>query len=106
LHRIELDWYMLLPALESAERREQQGARRLLRESIVASEPLFRMKTWFLSEHFSQLDAAVAPVLWRLPRWGVELPADAQAVERYARRVFSHPAFGASLSGVEREMRA
>jgi stringent starvation protein A len=106
LHRIELDWYALVPALESAERREQQKARRLLLESVVASEPLFRMRPWFLSEHFSQLDAAVAPMLWRLPRWGVELPADAQAVERYSRRVFSHPAFGASLSRIEREMRA
>jgi RNA polymerase-associated protein len=106
LHRIELDWYALVPALESAERREQQKARRLLLESIVASEPLFRMRPWFLSDQFSQLDAAVAPVLWRLPRWGVELPAAAQSVERYARRVFSHPAFIASLSRTEREMRA
>jgi stringent starvation protein A len=106
LHRIELDWYALVPALESAERREQQKARRLLLESIVASEPLFRMRTWFLSDQFSQLDAAVAPMLWRLPRWGAELPAAAQSVERYARRVFSHPAFVASLSRTEREMRA
>jgi RNA polymerase-associated protein len=106
LHRIELDWYALVPALESVERREQQKARRHLLESIVASESLFRMRPWFLSEHFSQLDAAVAPVLWRLPRWGVELPAGAQSVERYARRVFSHPAFAASLSRTEREMRA
>jgi RNA polymerase-associated protein len=106
LHRIEHDWYALVPALESAERREQQKARRMLLESVVASEPLFRIRPWFLSEHFSQLDAAVAPMLWRLPRWGVELPADVQAVERYSRRVFSHPAFGASLSRTEREMRA
>jgi RNA polymerase-associated protein len=106
LHRIELDWYALVPALESAERREQQKARRLLLENIVASEPLFRMRPWFLSDQFSQLDAAVAPVLWRLPRWGVELPGAAQSVERYARRVFSHPAFIASLSRTEREMRA
>jgi RNA polymerase-associated protein len=106
LHRIELDWYSLIPALESAERREQQKARRLLLESVVVSDPLFRMRPWFLSEQYSQLDAAVAPVLWRLPRWGVELPAAAQGVERYARRAFSHPAFVASLSRVEREMRA
>lgn len=105
LHRIELDWYALVPELDSAERRDQQRARRRLQESIVAAEPLFRIKAWFLSDHFSQLDAAIAPMLWRLPRWGVELPDSAQSVERYARRVFSHPAFGASLSEAEREMR-
>lgn len=106
LHRIELDWYSLVPGLESTERRDQQRARQLLQESVVASEPLFRVKSWFLSDHFSLLDAAIAPMLWRLPRWGVELPESAQSVERYARRVFAHPAFAASLSEAERGMRA
>jgi len=106
LHRIELDWYALIPGLESADRRDQHRSRKLLQESIVASEPLFRIKPWFLSEHFSQLDAAIAPILWRLPRWGVDLPVAGQSVERYARRVFAHPAFGASLSEAERGMRA
>ena len=106
LHRVELDWYALVPALEAADRRESQKARRLLLESVVASESLFRVRQWFLSDQFSLLDAAVAPMLWRLPRWGVELPAAALAVERYAKRVFSHPAFVASLSRDEREMRA
>jgi RNA polymerase-associated protein len=105
-HRIGQDWYSLVPALESGERREQQRQRRVLLESIVAVEPLFRMRPWFLSDQFSVLDAAVAPILWRLARWEVELPASAQAVDRYARRVFAYPAFRASLSPVELEMRA
>jgi RNA polymerase-associated protein len=105
LHRIEQDWYSLLPALEGADRREMQKARRLLLESVVGSEPLFRVRPWFVSDHFSLLDTAVAPMLWRLPHWGIELPAAAQAVERYAKRVFSHPAFVASLTRAEREMR-
>ena len=105
-HRIGQDWYSLVPVLESGERREQQRQRRVLLESIVAVEPLFRLRPWFLSEHFSLLDAAVAPILWRLVRWEVELPASAQAVDRYAKRVFAHPAFRASLSPVELEMRA
>jgi stringent starvation protein A len=105
LHRIEQDWYSLTGALESADRREQQRARRLLLESVVASEPLFKLRAWFLSDQFSHLDAAVAPMLWRLPRWQVGLPSAAQALERYARRVFAHPAFRASLSRTEQEMR-
>lgn len=106
LHRIEQDWYALAPALESADRREQQKGRRLLLESVTASEPLFRLRPWFLSDQFSQLDAAAAPILWRLARWEIELPAGAQSIERYARRVFAHPAFRASLSRIEQEMRA
>jgi len=106
LHRIEQDWYSLVPGLESGERREQQRQRRVLLESIVASEPLFRVRPWFLSDQFSLLDAAVAPILWRLGHWQVELPGSAQAVDRYSKRVFAHPAFRASLSEAELEMHA
>ena len=105
LHRIEQDWYSLVPALDSGERREQQRPRRALQESMLTAEALFRVRPWFLSEQFSQLDAAVAPILWRLPHWAVELPDSAQATERYSKRVFAHPAFVASLSRAEREMR-
>jgi RNA polymerase-associated protein len=105
LHRIEHDWYALVPALESVERRDRERGRRLLLEGLVAAEPLFRLRPWFLSDQFSLLDAAVAPVLWRLERWQVELPPTAPALERYARRLLACPAVRASLSDVEREMR-
>jgi len=105
LHRLEQDWYALAPALESGDRREQQRVRRILVESIVAAEPLFRLKPWFLSDQFSLLDATVAPILWRLQHWQVDLPASAQPVERYAQKVFARPFFLASLSEAEREMR-
>jgi RNA polymerase-associated protein len=103
--RMEQDWYALVPALEGTDRREEQRARRLMLETIVAAEPLFRVRPWFLSEQFSLLDAAAAPILWRLPRWGVALPADATGVERYARKVFSHPAVRLGLTDEERRMR-
>jgi stringent starvation protein A len=103
--RIEQDWYSLVPALEGGERRDEQRARRLLLETVVATEPLLRRKPWFLADQFSLLDAAVAPILWRLPRWRIEIPAAAPTVERYAQRLLSHPAVRASLSEAEREMR-
>jgi RNA polymerase-associated protein len=105
LHRIEQDWYALLPALDGGERREEQRARRLLLEAVLAAEPLFRMRPWFLSDQFSLLDTAVAPILWRLPRWRITLPAGNAALERYQQRLFAHPAFRASLSEAERGMR-
>jgi RNA polymerase-associated protein len=79
-------------------------ARRLLLETVLASEPLFRVKPWFLADQFSALDAAIAPILWRLPHWQVVLPDGTAAIERYCRKVFAHPAFRASLSEREREM--
>jgi RNA polymerase-associated protein len=104
LHRIEQDWYALLPGLEGGERREEQRARRLMLEAVLAAEPLFRARPWFLSDHFSLLDAAAAPILWRLPHWRVTLPAGVAGLGRYMQRVFAHPAFRRSLSQAEQAM--
>ena len=65
LHRIEHDWYALLPALEGSDRREQLRARKLLRDSVSLQSPVPR-PILVLSDPFSVLDVAVAPMLWRL----------------------------------------
>jgi RNA polymerase-associated protein len=111
LRRIEQEWYAVGDALEpgsGTDRREKDRARKLLTESILASEPLFRMRAWFLSDQFSQLDAAVAPILWRLSRWDVDVAAitsTAPSIEKYATKVFARNSFQRSLSGPERDMR-
>ena len=111
LRRIEQEWYAVADVLEpgsGADRRDKERARRMLTESILASEPLFRMRPWFLSDQFSQLDAAVAPILWRLSRWDVDAAAitvAAPSVDKYASKVFARPAFLRSLSEAERDMR-
>jgi len=107
LHRIERDWYSLVDGLEGADGgRDAPRARKLLRESLVASEPLFRARAWFLSDQYSLLDAAVLPILWRLPRWEIALPdAAAQAIQRYLARGASRPSFRRALSDAELEMR-
>jgi RNA polymerase-associated protein len=105
LHRIEQDWYALLPALDGSERRERDRARRLLRDSVIAAEPVFRARSWFLSEQFSVLDVAVAPMLWRLKHWEIDVADSAPALQRYAQRIFARPAFRAGLSEAERGMR-
>ena len=111
LRRIEQEWYAVSDALEpgsGADRRERDRARKLLAESLLASEPLCRMRAWFLSDQFSQLDAAVAPILWRLPRWDVDcaaIEATAPAIGKYASKVFARASFARSLTTAERGMR-
>jgi RNA polymerase-associated protein len=111
LRRIEQEWYAVSDVLEpasGADRREKDRARKLLTESLLASEPLFRMRAWFLSDQFSQLDAAVAPILWRLPRWDIDcaaIVAAAPAIEKYATKVFARASFARSLTPSERNMR-
>jgi RNA polymerase-associated protein len=105
LYRIERDWYGLLDDLEAREGKRSGQAGKILRESIVSSTEVFAAKPYFLSDEFSLVDASIVPILWRLPRWGVDLPAQARAVTRYAERMFDRPSFQQSLTDAEREMR-
>ena len=66
---------------------------------------MFKAKPYFLSDEFSLVDASIAPILWRLQSWEIDLPPQAQVISKYANLVFSRPAFRHSLSRVEQEMR-
>jgi RNA polymerase-associated protein len=106
LYRIERDWYSLAQQIEDPnDRKLGQKARKILRDSILASTDVFKAKPYFLSDEFSLVDATIAPILWRLKRWEIDLPPPAQPIAKYANLVFSRPAFRQSLSRVELEMR-
>src|SRR5204863_35103 len=78
---------------------------KILRDTILQSTDLFKVKPYFLSDEFSLVDATIAPVLWRLPHYEIDLPPQAQPIEKYAQLVFSRPAFREGLSEREQEMR-
>ncbi len=106
LYRIERDWYSALELLEGKpDRHQATRARKTFRDSLTASAPLFAQKPFFLSDELSMVDCSLAPLLWRLPHCGVELPPQAKAVEQYAARLFAREAFQSSLTEIEREMR-
>lgn len=105
LYRIGRDWYTQVDELESGDAKRMAKARKILRDSLIASAEVFSYRPYFLSEEFSLVDCAIMPLLWRLPHYGIELPASAKAVHGYCERVFSRESFQKSLSEAEREMR-
>ena len=58
-----------------------------------------------LGEEFSMIDVALAPLLWRLDHYGINLPKVAAPILKYAERVFSRPAFFEALTPSEKVMR-
>jgi len=104
LHRIEKDWYSLLSDMERGEKTAAK-ARKALRDSLASSAEVFEAKPFFLSDDFSLVDASLAPILWRLKHYRIELPAQAKPVLDYAERLFARESFQASLTEAEREMR-
>lgn len=105
LFRIETDWYQLAEQYESDGDKLSSKSRKLLRESILASADLFAAKPYFLSDEFSLVDCSIAPILWRLPIYGIELGSQASTIEAYVKRVFERRSFQESLTELEQEMR-
>lgn len=106
MFHIEQDWYTRAETIETASgNAEVERARKELRDVIAATADAFQLKPFFLSDEFSLVDCCIAPILWRLPRYGVELPAQARAIERYAERNFARPSFKNSLTEIEQELR-
>jgi RNA polymerase-associated protein len=107
LYRIERDWYSLAQQIaDPNDRKLGQKARKVLRDSILASVDVFKAKPYFLSDEFSLVDATIAPILWRLPAWEIDLAGQAAPISQYAHLIFSRPAFRQSLSRIEQDMRA
>jgi len=106
LFRIETDWYQLAEQFEAdGDRKPATKSRKMLRESILASVDLFSAKRYFLSDDFSLVDCSIAPILWRLPVYGIELGVQAEPIEMYMKRVFERRSFQDSLTELEQEMR-
>ena len=105
LYQIEHDWYDLARKIDSGQSKDVAQLRKVLRDNVLGSSDLFKIKPYFLSDEFSMVDATIAPILWRLPRYEIDLPPQAQPILKYAGTIFSRPAFRTSLSETEREMR-
>ena len=106
LFRIETDWYSLAEEAETTgDGKLSAKSRKLLRESILQSAELFGARPYFLSEEFSLVDASIAPVLWRLPVYGIDLGSQGGPIDAYMKRVFARRSFQQSLTELEQEMR-
>ena len=106
LFRIETDWYSIAEEAENSnDGKLGTKSRKMLRESILQSAELFGARPYFLSEEFSLVDCTIAPLLWRLPVYGVDLGPDSEAIDAYMNRVFARRSFQESLTELEQEMR-
>ncbi|MDX1900602.1 MAG: glutathione S-transferase N-terminal domain-containing protein [Gammaproteobacteria bacterium] len=105
IHRIDREWGTLIRVIENGKPTEAQAAAKELKNHLVSVAPLFNTAGFFLNEEFSIADCCIAPILWRLPAWGIKLPTEAKSIERYAERIFMRDSFQASLTEAEQELR-
>jgi RNA polymerase-associated protein len=67
--------------------------------------PIVQRQKYLFGDDFTMLDIALAPLLWRLQYYKINLPASAMPIQKYAERVFSRPAYIEALTPSERVMR-
>ena len=104
LIRIKKDWDPLVEKLIGKTDKQSVKQRKELRESLTTIAPVFEQKPYFMSDDFTLVDCALAPLLWRLNEMCIELPESAIAVTQYAQRIFARESFQESLSEIEEDM--
>lgn len=106
IHRFDREWSPLIRKLETGKMVDTRAAAKELSGYLSQLVPVFQTSPYFLGEEFTLVDCCIAPVLWRLPIWGITLtPVEMKAINKYAERVFQRDSFQASLTELEQEQR-
>jgi RNA polymerase-associated protein len=92
-------------ALEHGSGKSADKARHEICDSLSQLTPILTKQKYLMNDEFSMLDVAIAPLLWRLEHYGIELPRVASPVLKYRERLFSRPAFISALTPTEKALR-
>ena len=85
--------------------KQLEKARSQIRDRLTQLAPIFQKNKFMLGDDFSMLDVAIAPLLWRLDYYGIDLSKNAAPLLKYAERIFSRPAYIEALTPSEKVMR-
>ncbi len=105
LFRFETELFCHIEHLEEGKQKTADRARQLVRDSLAEIAPVFTKQKFMLGDEYSMLDVAIAPLLWRLDYYGIQIPKQAAPLLKYAERLFSRPAFIEALTPAEKVMR-
>jgi stringent starvation protein A len=105
LHNFEEQLFDHIKDIESDNQKAAEKARSAIRDNLTQIVPLFSKQEYILGDDFSMLDVAIAPLLWRLGHYGIELPKQAAPLLKYAERIFSRPAYIEAMTPSEKAMR-
>jgi RNA polymerase-associated protein len=105
LYNFEHDLFSHVGDLEHGTPKVAEKARTIVRDNLTQIAPIFAKQKHMLGEDYSMLDVAIAPLLWRLEHYGIQLPKQGLPILKYAERLFSRPAFIEALTPVEKAMR-
>ena len=106
LYSFERELFVHVHTIEnSGNQKAIEKGKLLIRDNLTKLAPVLLKNKYMLGEEFSMLDVAIAPLLWRLDHYGIDLPKSAAPLAKYAERIFSRPAYIEALTPSEKVMR-
>ncbi len=105
LHQFEQELYAHVDVIEQGTSKSLDKSRAAIRDNLTQLSQILAKQKFLLSDEFSMLDVAIAPLLWRLDRYGIQMGREAAPLMKYAERLFSRQGFIDALTSAERAMR-
>ncbi len=107
IYTFERELFSFVRVLENRDETEKRKsiARNQIREQLMQLSPVLAKNKFLMGDEFTMLDVTMAPLLWRLGYYGIELPKSAAPLLKYAESIFARPAFIASMTPSEKVMR-
>jgi RNA polymerase-associated protein len=105
LFRFEQELFCHVQAIEKGSQKTAEKGRIVIRDNLTQIAPVFQRQKFMLGEEYTMLDVAIAPLLWRLDHYGIQMPKQASALMKYAERIFSRAAYIEALTPSEKVMR-
>ena len=105
LFRFEQELFCHVADIENGTAKSAEKARQAIRDGLTQLAPIFAKQKYMLGDDYSMLDVAIAPLLWRLEHYGIQLGKEAAPLLKYAERLFSRPAFSEAMTPSEKAMR-
>ncbi len=106
LYRFEKEIFHHVELLEQGGSKSAlEKARVAIRDSLSVISPVFTKQKYMLGDEYSMVDVVMAPLLWRLEHYDIQLPKQHSAIMKYAERLFSRQTFVDSLTPAEKAMR-
>ena len=106
LHRFDNELFSHVDAIEHGNQKVADNARLKIRDNLTQLSARVEKHKYMLGDEFSMLDVAIAPLLWRLDRYGIKLGKDATTpLTKYAEGIFARPAYIKAMTAAEKAMR-
>lgn len=93
IYTFERELFSFVRVLENRDETEKRKsiARNQIKEQLIQLSPVLAKNKFLMGDDFTMLDVTLAPLLWRLGYYGIEMPKAAAPLLKYAESIFGPP---------------